>query len=67
MRLDEFYSPEEDKSVKFKKTDTRKQRLTLEQLNKLRKLRELKKAENTAHDKFCRIMYGATPEDDGGL
>jgi len=63
MRLDEFYSPEEDQSVKFKKSDTRKQRLTLEQLNKLRKLRELKKAENTAHDKFVRIMYGATPEE----
>ena len=67
MRLDEFYSPEEDRSAKYEKTDTRKPRLTLEQLNKLRKLRELKKAENTAHDKFCRIMYGATPEDDGGL
>ena len=67
MRLDEFYSPEEDRSANYNETDTRKPRLTLEQLNKLRKLRELKKAENTAHDKFCRIMYGATPEDDGGL
>ena len=63
MRLDEFYSPEEDQSVKFKKSDTRKQRLTLEQLNKLRKLRELKKAEKVSADKFVRLMYGAQPEE----
>ena len=63
MRLDEFYSPEEDRSVKFQKSDTRKQRLTLEQLNKLRKLRELKKAEKVSTDKFVRLMYGAQPEE----
>ena len=62
MRLNEFYSPEQDQSAKFKKSDTRKQRLTLEQLNKLRKMIELKKAESTAHNKFVRVMYGAQPE-----
>ena len=63
MRLDEFYSPESDQSIKFKKSDTRKQRLTLEQINKLRKLRELKKAENSSHKQCVRVMYGAQPEE----
>ena len=65
MRLDEFYSPEGDNGAKFKSSDTRKQRLTLEQLNKLRKLRELKKAEKLSNKKFLRVMYGAQPEDQG--
>ena len=37
MRLDEFYNPEKDKQVPRDLDDTRKGRLTLEALNKLRK------------------------------
>ena len=48
MRLDEFYSPEDDAWQRRNKGDTRKPKLTLEQLNKLRKVREIKKAEEIA-------------------
>ena len=57
MRLDEFYSPENDEWQLRNPDDTRKPKLTLEQLNKLRKVREIKKAEQIEHDKFVRSMY----------
>ena len=52
MRLVEFYNPENDKSVPRDFDDTRKGRLTLEALNKLRKYRELKKAENIEQEQI---------------
>ena len=60
MRLDEFYNPEDDQLQQREKTDTRKAKLTLLQLNKLRKVREIKKAEEIEHEKFVRTMY-STP------
>ena len=66
MRLTEFYSPENDVWQRRNKDDTRKPKLTLEQLNKLRKVREIKRAEEIEHDKFVRVMY-ATPTQDAGL
>jgi len=57
MRLDEFYNPEKDNKNAREFDDTRKGRLTLEALNKLRKYRELKKAENLEHEEFASIMY----------
>lgn len=60
MRLDEFYNPEDDQHQQRNKGDTRKPKLTLKQLNKLRKVREIKKAEQLEHEKFVRTMY-STP------
>lgn len=57
MRLNEFYNPENDSWQQREIGDTRKPKLTLEQLNKLRKVREIKKAEQIEHDKFVRLMY----------
>ena len=57
MRLVEFYNPEKDKQVPRDFDDTRKGRLTLEALNKLRKYRELKKAEMIEQEEFSSIMY----------
>ena len=57
MRLVEFYNPEKDKKVPREFDDTRKGRLTLEALNKLRKYRELKKAEMIEQEEFASIMY----------
>jgi len=57
MRLNEFYNPENDAWQRKEIGDTRKPKLTLEQLNKLRKVREIKKAEQIEHDKFVRMMY----------
>ena len=57
MRLVEFYNPEKDKQVPRDFDDTRKGRLTLEAVNKLRKYRELKKAEMIEQEEFASIMY----------
>jgi len=59
MRLNEFYTPEDDKGTYRSSTDTRKTRLTLEELNKLRKVRDIKTAETAEHDQFVRTMYAA--------
>jgi hypothetical protein len=66
MRLTEFYNPENDAWQRRNKGDTRKAKLTLEQLNKLRKVREIKRAEEIEHNKFVRVMY-ATPTQEAGL
>ena len=57
MRLVEFYNPEKDNKNTREFDDTRKGRLTLEALNKLRKYRELKKAEMIEQEEFASIMY----------
>lgn len=64
MRLDEFYNPEFDEFVKRQRDDTRKPKLTLEQINKLRKYRELKKAEDIEHNKFVKVMYNTAGQAD---
>lgn len=64
MRLDEFYNPEFDEFVKRQRDDTRKPKLTLEQINKLRKYRELKKAEDIEHNKFVKVMYSTAGQAD---
>jgi hypothetical protein len=66
MRLTEFYNPEDDAWQRRNHGDTRKPKLTLEQLNKLRKVREIKRAEEIEHNKFVRVMY-ATPTQEAGL
>jgi len=63
MRLNEFYSPEDDRAGRISKNDTRKTRLTLKQLNKLRKVREIANAEDVEHDKFVKIMYATASAD----
>lgn len=63
MRLNEFYNPENDKGAQRTVQDTRKSKLTLEELNKLRKYRDIKQAENIQHEEFVRTMY-ATPASD---
>ncbi len=40
MKLNEFYDPQNDRSVTRDFDDTRKTKITLETLNKLRKYRE---------------------------
>lgn len=56
--LPENYFPEDDKLNQTSKDDTRRPRLTLRHLNKLRKIRELKKLEMAAHKDFVKVMYG---------
>ena len=64
--LNEYYDPEEDKLNQARLSDTRRPRLTLRHLNKLRKVRELRKMEQAAHSDFVKDMYGASEEEGGG-
>lgn len=67
MRLNEFYNPENDQYQKREPEDTRKSKLTLEELNKLRKIRDIRKAEDIDHRKFVRVMYSQPAQSDSGL
>jgi len=67
MRLDEFYSPEKDQQDYRKETDTRKSKLRLRELNKLRKYREIKNLEKIEHEKFARTMYAQPTQDNTAI
>lgn len=64
-RSDSMYDPEADRST-YKLTDTRKPKLTLQTLNKLRMYREFKKNEMDLRDAVVAVVYAA-PADQGGL
>ncbi len=57
---DKRYEPEYDDSP-LKKKDTRKTRLTLSQINRLRKASELHTEEKRKELEFIKQMYGAAP------
>jgi hypothetical protein len=57
MEDDNSYSPENDSDV-VQKSDTRKTRLTLEQINQLRVASDLHEQEKEAELEFVRQMYG---------
>lgn len=57
------YSAEEDQSV-MDFNDTRKTRLTLEQINKMRRIQEAKKFEQYEKLKRIKAQYGT--EESGG-
>lgn len=60
--INEHYEPEDDKMNQASMSDTRRPRLTLRHLNKLRKIQELKRLEGEAHDEFVKTMYGTPAE-----
>ena len=60
------YSAENDDSV-LVAGDTRKDKLTLEQLNKLRRIKEAKKFEQFNKLKKVQAQYGGKSDDAGGL
>lgn len=62
--LVEFYDPADDEQAKIEMSDTRRPRLTLRHLHKLRKMRDLQAADKAEHAQFVQQMYG-TPADDG--
>jgi len=67
MRLNEFYDPEQDQVDHRSKDDTRKSKLRLRELNKLRKYREIKNLEKIEHEKFARTMYAQPSQDNTGI
>ena len=60
--LVEFYNPADDEFGKARMSDTRRPRLTLLHLQKLRKSRDIEKYENIEHSIFLPDMYGSTPQ-----
>jgi hypothetical protein len=65
--LTEFYDPADDQLGQAKMDDTRRPRLTMLHIQKLRKSRDAEKYEKAQHLNFLPDMYGqsAQPNDDG--
>lgn len=57
------YNIDNDKSTKASLSDTRKERITLASLNKLKSIRAIKELEKLKRNDLKRIMYQAS--DDG--
>lgn len=64
--LVEFYDPADDDLGKARMDDTRRPRLTMTHLQKLRKSRDAEKYEKAQHLDFLPDMYGAAPEAAAG-
>lgn len=67
MRLDEFYNPNDDKWAYRNADDTRKPKLTLELIGKLRRYRTIKQAEDLEHAELASRMYATPAADAGGI
>lgn len=65
--LTENYSPEEDKSNQREMSDTRKDRLTLVHLSKLRKIREYRKYQDGVRSQQVKRQYSAGGEGGGEM
>lgn len=64
----EYYDAIDDNFTKRNVDDTRKARLTLRHVNKLRKLRELQELENQVHRERLQKIYGSSEgESDLGI
>jgi hypothetical protein len=65
MKLNEvknaLQNPEDDKFGQSKKMDTRRPRLTLEHLGKLRKMREIRKLELKDREELYKKIYQRPP------
>lgn len=67
MKIVEFYEPSRDQETLRSKNDTRKPKLTLKSLRKLRKVREIARAEDIEHNKFVKVMYRQAQDDQATL
>lgn len=65
FKNDRRYSNERDSTV-LNKSDTRKIRLTLRQINQLRLKSEAHEAEKESEREFLKIMYKPPAESSGG-
>ncbi len=60
------YDPSADKINTRNITDTRKSKLTLRDLNKLKKLRALRRLEALKQQDILGVIYGGGGDDEGG-
>lgn len=65
--LVEFYEPADDKLGQAKMSDTRRPRLTLIHLQKLRKARDVERYEKAQHVDFLPDMYDQPSQQGPGL
>lgn len=64
----EFIAPKHDPNKDYRKaehSDTRKPRLTLKEINKLKKIRAVHQLEKVKKAKIVTTMYGLSGDDDG--
>jgi hypothetical protein len=64
--LVEFYNPADDELGVAHMDDTRRPRLTMLHLQKLRKCRDIEKYETAQHINFLPDMYAVSAEQDPG-
>ena len=62
IEINENYSPEEDEFTAIDLEDTRKIRLTLDHLSKLRKVREYRKFQKASEDEQVKKQYGGSDD-----
>lgn len=62
----ERYDNQEDQTV-IKSETTRRSRLTLKEINKLRRMKEIKAIETKTQEEFIATMYSSPAEQAGGL
>ena len=65
--LFEYYDPADDELGKAHMDDTRRPRLTMLHIQKLRKARDVQKYDTAQHLEFLPDMYGQPPAEPGGL
>ena len=66
FKEDPRYSPEDDKTSP-EKFQTRKTRLTLRQISRLRKMNDARKFEKVKDLKLIRKQFGQVPDQDGPI
>lgn len=64
--LNEFYDPASDNLMTYDYDDTRRPRLTLHKISKLRTMRDTERVDKQQYLEFLPSMYGISSEDDGG-
>ena len=60
------YQDTADDNSQLEKTNTRKTRLTLLQINKLRQMNDIRNYEHSEKLTAIQQQYGATPDEEGG-
>ena len=63
IEINENYSPEEDEFTAIDLEDTRKIRLPLEHLSKLRKIREYRKFQKASENEQVQKQYGGSSDE----
>jgi hypothetical protein len=62
VEINENYNPEDDEFTAIDLEDTRKIRLTLDHLSKLRKIREYRKFQKASEDEQVKKQYGVSDD-----